>query len=321
MKQKIFLNAIIFVFILTGANFAQQETSLGKYFPDQSVMDGHKLLSKIKTYPGRKLFDLINGGGEVYFEYGYKNVASARYAKGESGITIQFYEMDSPEAAFGIYCFNRHPDDTIQEFPELNEINVQPNGASFYINKFYIKIESFDEGEKIVNLIKNMAKNMISKIRADFPQKAKIDVSLPSSGRKPKTLKVLAGNITAGAGDYFFQGNPLKFSQTKNAYFAKYFYRISGQDVAEFGITAIKTENCNSNNALFLIGKKLHGTKQAAVNKSFFVDNMPVYGFKKDDKRYFVYKSTQYIYIFSMIESKELLKILKFINENKSQFK
>ena len=321
MKHKIFIYSFLLIFLLSGLNFAQEESDLEKLFPDTSVMAGHKLLSKIKSYPGRKLFDLINGGGEVYFEYGYKNVASARYAKGESGITIQFYEMENPDAAFGIYTFNRNPDDTIQQFEGINELNVQPNGVSFYINKYYIKIESFDEGAAIVKLIKSIAANMIKKIRTKYPEKKTVNIPLPKTGKKSNTLKVLAGNITAGAGDYFYQGNPLKFGKNKVAFFAKYFHRMSGADTIEFGIAAIKKEQCKESKALYLIGNKLHGSKENALTNSFYFDNLPILGFKKDNNRYFIYRGNEYIYIFSMINEKEFLKAIKFVEMNKAEFK
>ncbi len=298
---------------------AEPRTELS-YLPDESVMNGHQLSGQVKEYDGRKLFDLINGGGEVFFEYGYDTVFSARYVKGESGITIQFYVMESPIAAYGIYCFHRNPDDTVEPFTGLSEMNVQPNGVNFFINKYFIKIESFDEGDEIIALIKKIATNMITKIKNKEQSAAEIVSALPKNGFKAGSMKVLSGNISAGSGDDFYQSNPIGFTKEKKAFFGKYSFSDNGT-VVNFNITAFKKSEISKSQTLFMIGKKLFGTKADALARSFYVENLPILGFTKDDNKYFVIEGNEMVYVFTTVTAAELNSVFKYISQNKAEFK
>ncbi len=53
---------------------------------------------------GDDLFDLIDGGAELYHEYGFKAAASWNLAGPDSaGIQVELYEMADPAAAFGVW--------------------------------------------------------------------------------------------------------------------------------------------------------------------------------------------------------------------------
>lgn len=324
MKIKKAIIAVFILFTLTFAqiNFAQNQTDIRKYFPETSLMNGFKLSGSVQEYKGRKLFDLINGAGEIFFEFGFDTVFTGRYTKGEEGITIQFYVMNNVKAAHGIYCYHRNPDDTIESFDGLEELNVQPNGVNFYLGKYFIKVESFDEGEQVIAFIKKLTKNIISKIKAneDASSLTSPSIPLPTNGLNKKSVKLLSGNSTAGSGDDFYQSNPFKFSKEKSAYFGKYTIKINAK-TAKTGITAIKKSDFTKGRLLYLMGKKLHGSKESALQKSFYVDGLPILGYTKNNMRYFVLEGTEYIYIFSMVKSENLKTILSYIGKNKSSFK
>ena len=67
---------------------------------------GWKLI-EAKTYPGQALYDYIDGGAEVYLEYGFSKVEVAYYGKGEQEFLVEVYKMSSPQAAMGIFSFFR----------------------------------------------------------------------------------------------------------------------------------------------------------------------------------------------------------------------
>lgn len=58
-----------------------------------------------EIYVGDDLFIYINGGAEIYHEYGFVEVAVQRYVRGSDSISVEIYTMD--EDAFGIYSFAR----------------------------------------------------------------------------------------------------------------------------------------------------------------------------------------------------------------------
>jgi len=58
-----------------------------------------------EVYLGDELFIYINGGAEIYHEYGFEQVSVQRYQRGDNRISVEIYTMDGD--AFGIYSFAR----------------------------------------------------------------------------------------------------------------------------------------------------------------------------------------------------------------------
>ena len=59
-------------------------------------------------YEGDDLFFLINGGADLYMEFGFLNVAAAEYNHPEKGrFYIEVYRMESDSAAFGAFSVAR----------------------------------------------------------------------------------------------------------------------------------------------------------------------------------------------------------------------
>jgi hypothetical protein len=58
-----------------------------------------------EIYVGDDLFTYINGGAEIYHEYGFEAVTVQSYRRGDDRIAVEIYTMDGN--AFGIYSFSR----------------------------------------------------------------------------------------------------------------------------------------------------------------------------------------------------------------------
>ena len=87
---------------LFGAAFIATNTFAGDTLPGQLGPWGQ---TDRKMYAGQTLYDYIDGGAEVYFEYGFSAVEVSYYEKGEQEILVEKYRMSSPQAAAGIYSF------------------------------------------------------------------------------------------------------------------------------------------------------------------------------------------------------------------------
>jgi hypothetical protein len=99
------IGALLFLIAMSAA--AQQGPGdLSGYLPPSGEVAGWTQSDAPKNYRGEKLFVMINGGADVFQEYGFTQVISAEYQEvhGKS-ITLEIYEMESPAAAYGIYTF------------------------------------------------------------------------------------------------------------------------------------------------------------------------------------------------------------------------
>jgi len=97
--------------ILTSVSFANGSPGLSKLI-QKSLPSDPEVALWIKNgpsaiYKGKRLFKYINGGAEIYFEYGFKQALTQAYIHGDESLFVDIYEMKSPPAAFGIYSIQR----------------------------------------------------------------------------------------------------------------------------------------------------------------------------------------------------------------------
>ncbi len=86
---------------LTAAAAPEDYLAAGPDLPGWSQED------KPATFTSDTLWDLMDGGAEVYLEYGVAGAASVRYQHpGKGRVQVELYAMKDAGAAFGIYSFN-----------------------------------------------------------------------------------------------------------------------------------------------------------------------------------------------------------------------
>ena len=97
---------VILLLIAVSAAAQQAPGDLSVFIPKSGEVSGWTLSEEPKNYYGDNLFQMINGGADIYHEYGFTQVLSAEFmdARGKS-IKLEIYEMESPAAAYGIYTF------------------------------------------------------------------------------------------------------------------------------------------------------------------------------------------------------------------------
>ncbi len=64
------------------------------------------------TYDRETIFEYIDGAGEVYLQYDFRDVLVRDFARdGRPGVTVQVFDMGRPDEAFGIFSLEREDDD------------------------------------------------------------------------------------------------------------------------------------------------------------------------------------------------------------------
>lgn len=125
----------------------------------------------LKHYAGTELVEYINGGAELYFAYGFKEVYIKEYYNGSGrSITVEVYEMDRSENAYGIYSF-----ETDGEHPDIGFESTYAYGLlKFWKDRYFVRIFSESEDKAIGNAILSCGKRIADKI--------------PNRGKKPALL-------------------------------------------------------------------------------------------------------------------------------------
>lgn len=79
-------------------------SAIATYLPCAEELGGWVLSDSARIFAGEELFTLIDGGADLYFEYGFRQVVSAEYRNDkEQSIKLELYEMSDDGAAFGRY--------------------------------------------------------------------------------------------------------------------------------------------------------------------------------------------------------------------------
>jgi hypothetical protein len=93
--------------------------------------------SSTRTFKGESLYGYIDGGADLYIEYGFSDAVVTGFELGKRKIKIEIYRMDDPEAAYGIFsvsrfrCRNR-PDFTVCTCQ--NKYQLQICKGNYYIS-------------------------------------------------------------------------------------------------------------------------------------------------------------------------------------------
>ncbi len=100
LKYLLFWNLLFFSIISPGQHQVETQSLL----PENGIVPNWNIKDSIETYKGEDLFMYINGGADVYLEYGLEEVATVRYLNYlNNNILVDIYKMSSIDAAYGIF--------------------------------------------------------------------------------------------------------------------------------------------------------------------------------------------------------------------------
>jgi hypothetical protein len=93
----------LFILLLTPV-FVLAQTA-----PSLRPGEGGGRITRTETYQGRSLSGYMNGGAELFHEYGFVALSVQEVAmQGAGDITVEIFRMSSPRAALGISSVSRH---------------------------------------------------------------------------------------------------------------------------------------------------------------------------------------------------------------------
>lgn len=167
------MNKILSILLLLAISFSSvAQDSITELLPDPFTLPGLQLAGDPEIYTGEDLFDLINGGAEIYLEYGFDKVVSQFYTglKPNSNLRIEIYKMNDPEAAFGIFAFSSMGQKIIDQ---SGFYVVSGLGYGMMVRGDYFIIASY------VNLPEDLNGNILKRIAENVNSKVKTYAELP----------------------------------------------------------------------------------------------------------------------------------------------
>jgi len=85
------------------------------------------------------LFELIDGGADIYMEYGFSQVITAEYIDpSQNKIQVEIYEMTDDPSAYGIFSISQQTAEWSEEYGNLSV--VKDDYIFFWKSKYYINL-------------------------------------------------------------------------------------------------------------------------------------------------------------------------------------
>jgi len=147
--------------IFGAQNLACQD--IEKLMPSLSELDGWKFTTNPQVYIGDNLFSLIDGGADLYLEYGFTQVVSAQYADPTSNnIQVEIYEMIDAPSAYGIFSITQQAAEWSEQYGRQSSVNK--DYISFWKNKYYVVLSWSSKQHLDEPLMAKLANLIVQKI-------------------------------------------------------------------------------------------------------------------------------------------------------------
>ena len=180
------------IITLQCSNKPSVQEGLSMYLPDLGEMSGWKPVGNPQHAEGESLFELINGGAEIYNEYGFRRAIMHSYSnKSDKSVNLEMYEMEDPISAYGIYTFKISGNGQEVDFGDGGMLE------DYYLNfrkgNFIVTLIGFDTDRETKDAILTMAKS--------------IETNIETEGQVPDMVHLLVQENLKKSSVTYIQGN------------------------------------------------------------------------------------------------------------------
>ena len=208
INRRVFLVLIIIALSLISLQCTSKpdKTGIAVFLPEKGESGNWNPVDTIQVYAGDDLFLLINGGAEIYQEYGFKQVAAREYSSGEKTITVELFEMDDPLSAFGMYSFKTG------KSGEDAAIGDEGLLSDYYLNvrkgNYLLTVTGYDSETETVAGLLALAKEIAGRLPGIGAAPDELIAKLPPEDLIPRSVVYIQGplalqNIYHFGGDIF----------------------------------------------------------------------------------------------------------------------
>jgi hypothetical protein len=190
---------------------------LGIELPPDQFTPGWSRQGQTQVFEKNDLYGHINGGAELFLEFGFERLIVQTYNQAEDEISLECYVMTDQIAALGIYLMKKGTESAHAEIDFRNSTNVYQalavNGNIYLqVNNFSGKKQNLPVITKMVNFVMNQCENIPA---------AATDL-LPVQGRVAGSERIIRGRYALQPIYTFGEGDILSLSRSRSAVYAKY---------------------------------------------------------------------------------------------------
>jgi hypothetical protein len=176
--------------------------------PGDDFVPGWKKSLRALRFEESDLFNYINGGAELFHEFGFEELFVQRYTKDENEISLEVYRMESPESALGIYLMKCGFETQI---PGIGARHTG-NKLQFTIVKgdYFLQANNYNGDEALMPVMVSLCQQVLATISEGDP--VELLEYLPEENFVPGSGLIIRGPYglqpiyTFGEGDIFRLG-------------------------------------------------------------------------------------------------------------------
>jgi hypothetical protein len=198
----LFYAAVLFLipaFIYPWSYQPKSRERIFDYLPNKNELQMWNPIGQPQTAQGEDLFQLINGGAEIYHEYGFKNAIIQSYTH-ENGLSlnIEIYEMEDAVSAYGVFSFKTGSQG------QKTDVGTEAVLEDYYLN--------FWKGNLVVTLIGFDTSQATQQALMEFAQI--IESKLPDSEEDyPPLIKFIKSRFPGVIRTVYLEGNLALYNQ------------------------------------------------------------------------------------------------------------
>ena len=192
------------------ASAPRTEGPLRGYLPEDNAASGWTRDGDPQEYEGEDLYAYIDGGADIYHEYGFVRVIVQDYKNaGGRSVSLEIFEMATPAAAFGMFSFKRSGKGKSLELGGGAEL--EDYYLNFWKGRFLVTLTGFDETAGTLEGLRAIAGVVDFKMKEAGDAPGLVDV-LPREGLLPGSVKYLMGGIGLNNVYNFYTTRGMKFA-------------------------------------------------------------------------------------------------------------
>ncbi|MGZ5488508.1 MAG: DUF6599 family protein, partial [Candidatus Aminicenantales bacterium] len=196
-------------FLVAGGSLAARQTIPGPpSIPGPEFAPGWAKAGLLRTFTGQDLFNQIDGGAELFLEFGFARLRLQAYARDKAELTLNAYEMESAASALGVYLMKRGRE---TPFPEVAARNSSDDvQLTILKGHYFVQVDNLGEVPASKDETVALANAFLAGI-AEEPAPTPLD-ALPAEGKVAGSERLIRGPyglqpyFTFGEGDILSLG-------------------------------------------------------------------------------------------------------------------
>lgn len=240
----------IFLFLVGLPGLHPADRDLAEFLPADPAVRPWSVRGSPQQFRGRGLFDYMDGGADLYLEFGFHRVLVQEYVRENHSIELEVYLMEDDAAAYGMYSVKKGSEG--KQVAIGQESFLSDSYLNFWTGSFLVTLVGMDQAEETRTGLHAIALAVSRKISPEGNRPALISL-LPTSDRVESSLQYFKGNLGFRNVQNVFPPASLKFAEgvraeyrTKSGERGEYLIRFHTEALASEGFEVLKARIQNN---------------------------------------------------------------------------